>query len=294
MVVDLKKINNVKKDAVFQYSYPPTKATSGLPSYDKINPNFVASFKPSKKSTTYQSGFCTNITLAKSSHKLNTSQDAELVLEHSTTSNTKFYVVIPIIMGGTESTQIDNFLSDEGFYLDTDLVNTGKDMICYYDTSNYYVFVFKTPIKIKSTKTLTPLSSNPFNGIKDKNAFAVTNAQNFQEEVQCEYVTKTDSDESTKSGIEAITYISWTFGTIFFVFMIMKFLEIDPNNKYIKYGMLLIGLIFMITFSVLASKKTNKTTTTINYGFLIVWGLIMMALSVKNLKSNPARIGIAP
>jgi len=294
MVVDLTKINIIKKDAVFQYSYPPTKATSGVPSYDKINPNFIASFKPSKKSTTYQSGFCTNITFAKPSHKLNIVYDAELILEHSTTSSSKFYVVIPIILNGTESTQIDNFLSNEGFDLDKDLVNTGKDMICYYDTSNYYVFVFKTPINIKSTQSPTSLSSNPFNGIKDKNAFRVTNAQNFQEEVQCEYVTKTDSNESTKSEIEAITYISWTFGTIIFVFMIMKFLEIDPENKYIKYGMLLIGLIFMITFSVLASKKSNKTTTTINYGFLTVWGLIMMALSVKNLKSNPARIGIAP
>lgn len=298
MVLDLTGIKSVNKEAVIQYSYPSAKIIGSSPSYDRINPNFTASFTPPNNKNTYISGFCTKATMTKPSHKISSSQDAELVLEHSKIDGTTFYVVIPIKFNGSKTTQIDNFLLNEDFYLDKDLVKTGKDMFCYQKTGNYYVFVFENPITINGSKQDLSDFSNKFNSIQTgttkkgkktstyKNAFKVNNAQNFKEEIECEYSTTVDTNkDTTKSGLKAITYIAWTFATIVFVYGVMLFLQKSGDNR-ISYGIFLLGLILMITISVLLSKSDISTTKKINYGYALLWGLIMMILSIKNLKSN--------
>jgi len=169
-MVDLTGINKVDKTANIQYSYPIAKVTNITPTsyflnFYGLSQNFSASFNG-----TYISGVCIKATIITPKHKINDNHYAELVLEHKKSDNSSFYVVIPLVQDSQAKSQLDilvDIVDPESKVLDLnlDLKNIKSSMICYQDTSNYYIFVTENPIKTMSQ--IQSQTSDKFNNIKN-------------------------------------------------------------------------------------------------------------------------------
>ena len=287
VVVNLSSIKNIDKKAVVQYSYPIANITSSSSNvfslrFNGFNPNFSASFK-----NTYISGVCIKATLANKTHNIN-NNNAELVLEHKKSDNTTFYVVIPLIFDtATQSTKLDPlFSSEEDRVIDLDSVLKKKSNIfCYKNDSNAapYIFVFETPVYIKKEKPSNLSYFDKFNGIKSDSKFKITNGQNIENEIECEYVTETDISANTPDKKMLTTILSWTFillGLIvcwvYILTMVANKADPDSANTVYMIG----GGIGFVLFMMYIRLFTNTTTKKIEYGSMTFFSIMVLLLSL--------------
>lgn len=273
-----------KKKANIQYSYPVAKVTNlstnkYLLNFYGLNQNFSASVFDS-----YISGVCINATFYKNRHNTGIEHSAELVLEHKTPNSQTFYVVIPVNTG-TES-NLDNIVSEDPV-LELNSLLKKKSIFYYQNTDNNHVFVFQNPI---SMTILPSLQNAPmFNkNIKKKGKKSyygfLTNAQNIEDEIQCEYVTQTDANVEPANRQMVSDIFVWTSITLGLILCLFYFLKlINEKISIISDAELIYKVISGIGFLMLViyiRLFTNTTTKKIQYGSMTIFSLIAIGLSL--------------
>lgn len=274
-----------KKKANIQYSYPVAKVTNlsnnkYLLNFYGLNQNFSASVFDS-----YISGVCINATFYKNRHNTGTEHNAELVLEHKTPNSQTFYVVIPVNTGTTES-NLDNIISEDPV-LELNSLLKSKSMFYYQNTDSNHVFVFQNPILMKNVPSLqTAPMFNKSIKKKGKNFYYgfLTNAQNIEDEIQCEYVTQTDANVEPANQQMVSDIFVWTsiiLGLILCLFYFLKL--INEKVSIISDAELIYKVISGIGFLMLViyiRLFTNTTTKRIQYGSMTILFLIAIGLSL--------------
>jgi len=289
MAINLTSTISTKQNSIVQYTYPMTKMTSSgntyFPNYVST-PNFSASFDDK-----YISGVCREMTFSTPKHKFNFTHSAELVIKHIKSDNGIFYVVIPLIFSTDKTSQIDALLElkNKSVELNTDLKKLKSSIICYQikdgSSANAYVFVFEKPISIKS-KISRMDNFGAFNG--QKNAFRIQNGENIEDEIECEYVTT--SDESTSvSNVENQRMVTKIFVWVFIVLGLFlsalyafTYISTTPTldmetAKNIYLGVGVISFILLMTY---INLFINTTTKRIEYGFMTVFSILVMLLTI--------------
>ena len=298
-MIDLTVINKVDKNANIQYSYPIAKVTNTQTSYFLnfygLSQNFSASFNG-----TYISGVCIKATIITPKHQINGNHYAELVLEHKKSDNSSFYVVIPLVQDSQAKSQLDilvDIVDPESKVLDLnlDLKNIKSSMICYQDTSNYYVFVFENPIKTMSQ--IPSQSFDKFNNIqnittgskKKKNlkttstAFRITKSQNIEDEIECEYVTETDTNAKPVDTKMVTTIVIWVFillGLVLCLLYVLTLVSAKAEAESAKTIYAVVGGFGLILLIIFISLFINTSTRKIQYGSMTFFSIIAILLSL--------------
>jgi hypothetical protein len=284
MAVNLTNIRKINKKAIVQYSYPvaniiqpDNKKYEFSLRFNGFNPNFSASFD-----NTYISGVCVKATVSNQKHNLD--GNAELVLEHKKSDNTPFYVVIPLVLGSPNKSGVDVlFLAEEDrlLNLDSDL-KKNKSIYCYNNNNNAYIFVFETPIFVQQSKPSLK-DFTKFDGMKSNSGFKITNAQNVEDEVVCEYETKTDANASKVDTKLLTTILMWSFillglmvCLVFIFTMVANKAEPDSaNSVYSVFGVT--GFILFIIYVRLFSRTDTKK---FEYGAMTFLSIMVLLLSL--------------
>jgi hypothetical protein len=290
VLTDLTTTINTKPNSIVQYSYPTTKMTSRnytyIPNYAS-NQNFSASFD-----NKYISGVCREMVFTRPNHKFKFSHDGELVIKHIKSDNDIFYVVVPIIFKGKNSSQIDILLETrdtkkQQLDLNMDLKNLNSSIICYQinkgNSENTYVFVFEKPISIKNNISSGISTFSAFNG--KKSTIRIENGQNIEDEIECEYVTSADDTGSisNKENRKMVTNIFvWVFIVLglflcslyFFTYIAKMDIEM-ANNIFLG-----IGVSSFILFVVFISLFTNTSTKKIEYGSMTIFSTLLMLITI--------------
>ncbi len=284
MSVNLTNINKVNKKANVQYSYPVANVQNGPNKYEfslqfnGFNPNFSASFD-----NTYISGVCVKATVSNNTHNLG---NAELVLEHKKSDNTSFYVVIPLVFDSENKSSLDVlFLVDEDrvLHLDSDF-KKNKSVYCYKNDNNTsaYIVVFDTPVYIQQGKPLLSDFSK-FNGMKSKSGFKITNAQNIEDEIVCEYETQIDENAPVADTTTLKTILLWVFILLGYMVLLVYFLTMVANTAVpdqAKYVYMLSGVVGVVLFLLFIRLFSNTETNQIKYGALVCLSIMTMLLSL--------------
>lgn len=295
--INLTDIKTENKKAIVQYSYPDaivhrTKYYEFSLRFNGFNPNFSASFD-----STYISGVCVKATVSKTNHNLDDTAElgdtAELVLEHKKSDNTPFYVVIPLVFGSPNKSSLDVlFLEDDELQLlnlDSEL-NKNKSIYCYNNNSSHYIFVFETPIYVQqSNQSFSKFTK--FDGIKSDSGFKITNAQNVENEIVCEYETQTDTNadvaDTNADVADTTTLMSFLFwfsvlsGSMLILAFSLRMVstKISPNYAVnVYYSLFFAGFVLFIVNIITISTTTDKKLQ-FTYGALIFLSLIIMLLS---------------
>lgn len=297
------------KTANIQYSYP-IASVNGLNPYllnfYGLNQNFSASFTHNGSSI-YISGVCVKATITKKSHILpnDYASNAELVLEHKKSDNTTFYVVVPVILQNNSANPME--LESESVFDLNAKINKNKQKFVCYKTSRNYVFVFEEPIQINSS--VTP--KNPMTEVFDKisqftiktskkkkttitTAFRVLKGQNVQDEIECEYVTQTDTNAKpadTKLMTSILTWVFIMFGILLCLTYVLTLVsnratEESANTIYIVTAG--IGIILFISY---IRMFTNTTSRKIQYGsmtILSIMTILMPLIAYNGFLKKPA------
>ena len=284
MSVNLTNINKVNKKANVQYSYPVAIVQKGQNNefslqFNGFNPNFSASFD-----NTYISGVCVKATVSNKKHNLG--GNAELVLEHKKSDNTPFYVVIPLVFDSENKSSLDVlFLAEEDrvLHLDSDL-KKNKSVYCYKNDNNTsaYIFVFDTPVYIQQGKPLLSDFSK-FNGMKSKSGFKITNAQNIEDEIVCEYETQIDENAPVADTTTLKTILLWVFILLGYMVLLVYFLTMVANkaeHDKAKYVYMLSGVVGVVLFLLFIRLFSNTETNQIKYGALVCLSIMTMLLSL--------------
>lgn len=285
MSVNLTNINTVNKKANVQYSYPVAIVQKGQNNefslqFNGFNPNFSASFD-----NTYISGVCVKATVSKKKHNLELGGNAELVLEHKKSDNTPFYVVIPLVFNSeaeNKSSLAVLFLAEEDrvLHLDSDL-KKNKSVYCYKNDNNTsaYIFVFDTPVYIQQGKpSLSEFSK--FTGMKSKSGFKITNAQNIEDEIVCEYETQIDENAPVADTTTLKTILLWVFILLGYMVLLVYFLTMVANHDKAKYVYMLSGVVGVVLFLLFIRLFSNTETNQIKYGALVCLSIMTMLLSL--------------
>jgi hypothetical protein len=292
MAMNLSSKIDTKQNSIVQYTYPMTKMTSSgntyFPNYVST-PNFSASFDDK-----YISGVCREMTFSTRKHKLKSYHNAELVIKHIKSDNGVFYVVIPIIFSTDKTSQIDALLElkNKSVELNSDLKKLKSSIICYQikdgKSANDYVFVFEKPISIKGK--ISRMSN--FQAFDErKNTFRIQNGQNIEDEIECEYVTTSDKSTSV-SNVENQRMVTKIFVWVFivlglFLSALYLFTYISTNKnldtetaKNIYLG---VGAVSFILLMVYINLFINTTTKRIEYGFMTIFSILVMLLTILAL-----------
>ena len=288
MSVNLKLIKNINKKAIVQYSYPianiiqpDNKKYEFSLRFNGFNQNFSASF-----GDTYISGVCVKATVAKKSHNLD-GINAELVLEHKKPDNTPFYVVIPLVFGSPTRSGLDVlFLVEDNRVINLDThLKKNKSIFCYNnDTTNTYVFVFETPVFIQSNlRALTNFKKFDKIKIKPKSGFKINNAQNIENEVVCEYETKTDATVSKVDTKLLTTIMTWSFillglmvGLVYIFTMVAN--KAEPESANSVYAVF--GVTGFILFTIYIRLFSRTNTKKFEYGAMTFFSIMVLLLSL--------------
>jgi len=275
-----------KKKANIQYSYPVAKVTNlstnkYLLNFYGLNQNFSASVFDS-----YISGVCINATFYNNRHNTGIYHLAELVLEHKTPNSQTFYVVIPINTG-TES-NLDNINSEDPVLELNSLLKKKKSIFYYQDTDSKHVFVFQNPISmanIPSSLQTAPMFNKSIKRKGKKFYYGfLTNAQNIEDEIQCEYVTQTDANVEPANRQMVSDIFVWTSITLGLILCLFYFLKlINEKISIISDAELIYKVISGIGFLMLLiyiRLFTNTTTKRIQYGSMTIFSLIAIGLSL--------------
>jgi hypothetical protein len=290
-----------KKKANIQYSYPVAKVTKFslnkyLLNFYGLNQNFSASVFDS-----YISGVCVNATFYRNKHDTGIEHNAELVLEHKTSNSQTFYVVIPINTG-IES-NLDN-INSEAPVLELNSMLKQNSILYYQDTDDKHVFVFQNPISmanIPSSLQTAPMFNKSIKReiittktkkrnktvYKYSNGFYygfLTNAQNIKDEIECEYVTQTDTNvkpANRQMVSDIFVWSSITLGLILCLFYFLKLVNEKisiPGDAELIYKV--IGGIGFLMLVIFIRLFTNTTTKKIQYGSITIFSLISIGLSL--------------
>jgi hypothetical protein len=274
-----------KKKANIQYSYPVAKVTKFtlnkyLLNFYGLNQNFSASVFDS-----YISGVCVNATFYRNKHDTGIEHNAELVLEHKTSNSQTFYVVIPINTG-IES-NLDN-INSEAPVLELNSMLKQNSILCYQDTDDKYVFVFQNPISmanIPSSLQTAPMFNKSIKRKGKKFYYGfLTNAQNIEDEIQCEYVTQTDANVEPANRQMVSDIFVWTSITLGLILCLFYFLKLVnekisiPGDAELIYKV--IGGIGFLMLVIFIRLFTNTTTKKIQYGSITIFSLISIGLSL--------------
>jgi hypothetical protein len=298
------------KTANIQYSYPVASVSGTNPfllNFYGLNQNFSASFTHNGSSI-YISGVCVNATITKKSHILanDSTINAELVLEHKKSDNKTFYVVVPVILQNNSANPME-LEPDSVFDLNAKIQKNKPKIVCYKTTRESYVFVFEEPVQINSSVTLQNSMNNVFNGIarftikisKKKEtttttAFRASKGQNVQDEIECEYVTQTDTNAKPADKQMMTTILTWVF-ILFGVLLCLTYVltlvsnratEESANTIYIV--MAAFGIILFITY---IRMFTNTTSRKLQYGsmtILSIMTILMPMLAYNGFLKKPA------
>jgi hypothetical protein len=292
MSINLTTTINTKQNSIVQYTYPMTKMTSSgntyFPNYVST-PNFSASFD-----NKYISGVCREMTFTTPKHKFKFAHDAELVIKHIKSDNDIFYVVIPLIFSTSKSSQLDTLLElkNKSVDLNADLKKLNSSIICYQindgSSANNYVFVFEKPISMKGKISRMDIF-RAFNG--KKNTIRIQNGQNIEDEIECEYVTTSD-DSTSVSNTENQRMVTKIFVWVFIVLglflsalYLFTYISKNPNvdmetAKNIYLG---IGVVSFTMLLIYIRLFTNTTTKRIEYGFMTIFSILIMLLTILAL-----------
>jgi uncharacterized protein YneF (UPF0154 family) len=266
-----------------------TKMTSSgntyFPNYVST-PNFSASFD-----NKYISGVCREMTFSTPKHKFNFSHSAELVIKHIKSDNDIFYVVIPLIFSTDKTSQLDALLElkNKSAELNSDLKKLKSSIICYQikdgSSANAYVFVFEKPISIKS-KISRMDKFNAFNG--QKNAIRIQNGENIEDEIECEYVTTSDETTSVENQRMVTKIFVWVFivlGLFLSALYVFTYISKNPNLdvETVQNIYLGIGVVSFTLLMVYINLFINTTTKRIEYGFMTVFSILVMLLTILAL-----------
>ena len=300
-LINLKDIQKVKK-AIVQYSYPDaivqnrTKAYEFSLRFNGFNQNFSASFD-----STYISGVCVKAMVSKTNHDLGGTAEldgnAELVLEHKKSNNTPFYVVIPLAFDSTgDTSSLDVlFLKNDEFRLlnlDSEL-NKNKSIYYYKNNNDIDIFVFDTKVYINQ-EIPSDLSNFKLDGIKSSSGFKITNAQNVENEIVCEYETETDTNADvadTNADVADTTplmnFLFWfsvLSGSMLILVFILRYVstKISTYAVNVYYSLFFAGLVLFIA-NIITISTTKKKELQFTCGALIFLSLIIMLLSVLAL-----------
>jgi hypothetical protein len=231
----------------------------------------------------YISGVCINATFYKNRHNTGIEHSAELVLEHKTPNSQTFYVVIPVNTG-TES-NLDNIVSEDPVLELNSLLKKKKSIFYYQNTDNNHVFVFQNPISMTILPSLqnAPMFNKNIKRKGKKSYYGfLTNAQNIEDEIQCEYVTQTDANVEPANRQMVSDIFVWTSITLGLILCLFYFLKLI-NEKAISDAELIYKVISGIGFLMLViyiRLFTNTTTKKIQYGSMTIFSLIAIGLSL--------------
>jgi hypothetical protein len=296
------------KTANIQYSYPVASVNGTNPyllNFYGLNQNFSASFTHNGSST-YISGVCVKATITGKSHILpnDSASNAELVLEHKKSDNTTFYVVVPVILQKNSANPME--LEPESVFDLNSKLKKNKPKIVCYKTSKNYVFVFEEPVYINSSVTIKNAMTNVFDKIsqfsikisKNKetttSAFRASKGQNVQDEIECEYVTQTDTNAKpadTKLMTSILTWVFIMFGILLCLTYVLTLVsnratEESANTIYIVTA--IIGVILFISY---IRMFTNTTSRKIQYGsmtILSIMTILMPLIAYNGFLKKPA------
>jgi len=292
MAINLTSTISTKQNSIVQYTYPMTKMTSSgntyFPNYVST-PNFSASFDDK-----YISGVCREMTFSTPKHKFNFSHSAELVIKHIKSDNGIFYVVIPLIFSTDKTSQLDALLElkNKSVELNADLKKLKSSIICYQindgSSANAYVFVFEKPISMKS-KISRMSNFGAFNG--QKNAIRIQNGENVEDEIECEYVTTSDQSTSVSNvkNQRMVTKIFvWVFivlGLFLSALYVFTYISKNPNLdvETVQNIYLGVGAVSFILLMVYINLFINTTTKRIEYGFMTIFSILVMLLTILAL-----------
>jgi len=273
-----------------------TKMTSNgntyFPNYVST-PNFSASFD-----NKYISGVCREMTFTTPKHNFNFDHDAELVIKHIKSDNDIFYVVIPLIFSTSKSSQLDTLLEltnksvelkNKSVELNTDLKKLNSSIICYQiNDGDNYVFVFEKPISMKG-KISSMDNFDAFNG--QKNTIRIKNGQNIEDEIECEYVTTSDdstsvsNEENQRMVTKIFVWVFIVLGLFLSALYLFTYISKNPNvdmetAKNIYLG---IGVVSFTMLLIYIRLFTNTTTKRIEYGFMTIFSILIMLLTILAL-----------
>jgi len=298
--INLTNVNKTHAKARITYSYPAVQVTKRTNQYT-VQYSGDNYFEFSDDGAFIRGG-CAEISVIKPTHNIQLGvgieQDAELVFKHTTTSNTYFYVVIPLVQDGNSIGAEFDKISEEAatgvaYNLNNDLKRIRPSIVCYKNNSknSEYVFVFNKPIVVKE-----PISGSKekiFSGVKTSTtgkgkrkkttstAFLVKNSQNVEDEIQCEYVTQTDANvnpASRRTVTDIFVWFSFTLGLILGFYYLLKVIQGKVNDPETIYkGIGGVGFLLLITYIRLFS---NTATKKIQYGSMMVFSLAVIILSL--------------
>jgi hypothetical protein len=215
------------------YTYPAitgVKMVQGKYSYQlnqSVTPNFMYS-----KTNLFTSGRAKECFIVEANHQFGKSKthDYELVIMHQSESGSKFFVVLPLKIGGTST--LNNVIKSTNTVGDTldlnkDITNP-SNIYRYYSTVGY-VFVFDTYINVSviSDDKLTDYTfTRP--SYTSKYTYYTTGTQKFTDELVC-------GKEDVKAKLPPSTDITYIFimvlfGVIFLTMALIGMYSIANSN----------------------------------------------------------------
>jgi uncharacterized protein YneF (UPF0154 family) len=234
------------------------------------------------------------MTFSTPKHKFNFSHSAELVIKHIKSDNGIFYVVLPLIFSTDKTSQLDALLElkNKSVELNADLKKLKSSIICYQindgSSANAYVFVFEKPISMKS-KISRMSNFGAFNG--QKNTIRIQNGENVEDEIECEYVTTSDQSTSVSNvkNQRMVTKIFvWVFivlGLFLSALYVFTYISKNPNLdvETVQNIYLGVGAVSFILLMVYINLFINTTTKRIEYGFMTIFSILVMLLTILAL-----------
>jgi hypothetical protein len=189
---------------------------------------------------------------------------------------------------------------DSVFDLNEKLKKNKPILIGYKSTKNH-VFVFEQPIQINSSIQISSLKPmDVFDKISQftikiskkkktttTSAFRASRGQNVQDEIECEYVTQTDTNAKPADTKMISTIMLWVFilfGVLlclmhFFTIVSTKVQDDSANTIYsITAG---IGLILLIIFIYFFTKTTSRK---IQYGSMTILSIMVILMPLLAYK----------
>ena len=253
MTVITLNTSNSKEDkgSKIEYTYPAlrgVKMVNGQYSFQlnqSLSPNLLYSSK-----NVFISGKAKNYYIVLPNHQFGTEKthEYELVIEHYTESGIKFFIVLPLKIGGTST--LNNVIKSTNTVGET--LDLNKDMKNPSNIYNYFsgtaaVFVFQSYINVYAISD-DKLSDSPFNPPTSSNLTVkyTTGNQKFSDEVVCgeEDVTKPKGEPDTK-----YIFIMALVGAVFLSMSLMglSWLANSGLSKQIKMISLLISVTILLS-----------------------------------------------
>lgn len=273
------------KSATIQFSYPAVDNVI----YDKTNSSFFVpnnNIAPNFSYTDATNNLYFSGALMKGYiSSSNIQSSPELVLEHQAVStNSKFYVVIPLSKTDKSSSSLNKLKAGSGVTIDLNSdIPKNKNIYHYLSTSNTHVFVFESPITLKSSSSFDGTNVSGVPTPQNSQKFKITSNTKVEDEIVCGYSEDDNSKKPSKKKTTKTTSYSIAMFLINIVIIMGSLHILNVYGQNIGAALFGLSLIFLVILGGLIYLYRTKLNYLIIFGSLGVTISLVCILSFASL-----------